>query len=374
MAISDPDVFQVKGGPIDTTGVRSILLIQLGDIGDVVVTFPCVRALKENFPAAAVHVAVHEKAAGLIAGCRWADGVIVARQTRGLAGTIRHGFDLFSRLKHLRFDLVFDLRTGDRGAIMTLLTGARQRVSFWGRHNTWWRNRIFTHLVQARRHNSPFIVDYYLGLPGVFGIRPQSSVPVFDVSAEHENAARDVLAVHGIADGDAVVAVQPFSLWAYKEWPADRMGAFMDWLRQRYLVRVIVTGAPDQKARADGMVAGREPSVVNLAGRTSLPLLAALLKRCSMAIGVDSAGCHLAAAVGTPTATIFGPGNFTEWAPRGAHHRVVHHDMPCIPCRDKGCNGSERSRCLETLEVDRVIDHVRPQLDDLLEVKWPSNE
>ena len=67
---------RVKGNTIESKNIRNILLIQLGDIGDVVLSYPCIRALKENFPKAKVIVAVREKAGELIDDCPWATGGI----------------------------------------------------------------------------------------------------------------------------------------------------------------------------------------------------------------------------------------------------------------------------------------------------------
>ena len=70
----------VKGNKLSRRDIRNILLIQLGDIGDVVLSFPCIRALHENFPEAGLIVGVRQKAAELIQDCPWTDGVISINQ------------------------------------------------------------------------------------------------------------------------------------------------------------------------------------------------------------------------------------------------------------------------------------------------------
>ncbi len=63
---------------------------------------------------------------------------------------------------------------------------------------------------------------------------------------------------------------------------------------------------------------------------------------------------HVAAAVGAPTVTIFGPSNWKSWTVEDATHRIARSDKPCVPCNDKGCEGTERSICLEELGVEAV--------------------
>jgi heptosyltransferase-3 len=96
-------------------------------------------------------------------------------------------------------------------------------------------------------------------------------------------------------------------------------------------------------------------------------MFSAVLKACQLFIGGDSAGIHIAAAVGTPTVGIFGPASSFAWAPRGKHHAIVYNEkLSCVPCDLKGCDGRGVSRCLEELPVDEVISVVRRQIDEVI--------
>ncbi|MGZ3593110.1 MAG: glycosyltransferase family 9 protein, partial [Syntrophales bacterium] len=63
------------------------------------------------------------------------------------------------------------------------------------------------------------------------------------------------------------------------------------------------------------------------------------------------------------TLTIYGPSDWRDWAPVGDKHRVVVSSMDCAPCYKKGCNGSDRSLCLDTIEVETVQDVIREMLE-----------
>jgi heptosyltransferase-3 len=122
---------------------------------------------------------------------------------------------------------------------------------------------------------------------------------------------------------------------------------------------VVVTGSAAERSRAEALTDACRGKAVNLAGRTSIGELAALLSLCRLFVGVDTAALHIAAAVGTPTIGIFGPTSPVSWAPRGALHRIVTKDLPCVPCRQKGCFNQEASRCMDELSFEAV----RPVLD-----------
>jgi ADP-heptose:LPS heptosyltransferase len=73
---------------------------------------------------------------------------------------------------------------------------------------------------------------------------------------------------------------------------------------------------------------------------------------------VDSAAPHIAAAVGVPTITLYGPSDWRYWSPPGERHLVVAPPDECAPCFLKGCEGKGWSRCLEEMSVERVSDAV----------------
>ncbi len=358
----------LKGENLSKDNVRNILLIQLGDIGDVVLTLPAVRALKENFPLAGVVVAVREKARELMEDCPWAAGVIaVNEEKRSLREEISYQMDFFRSLRSFSFDLAFDMKTGDRGAILAFLSGARQRVGLYASDGKLWRNRVFTHLALPYQAPGRHMAQHYLSLLDAYGIRTEHIWPEHHPSEARIQQARVLLRNEHVPSDRPLVAVQPFSLWKYKEWASEKYAALIHWLVSSYRVAVILTGSREERPRAEDLLRRCTESTYNLVGKTSIGTLGAVFKFCTMFIGVDSAGMHIAASVGIPTVGIFGPSSTVDWAPRGGGHRFVRKDLPCVPCQRKGCEDSERSRCLDELTLQEVQSVVKEHMDNILE-------
>ena len=357
----------VKGSDISRENIRNILLIQLGDIGDVVLSFPAIRALHENFSQANVIVAVREKARELIEDCKWAADVIsINEEKRTWIEELKYQKRFFSRLRGFHFDLAIDMRTGDREALLAFLSGAQQKISFYANDGKLWRNRVFTHLAMDEPIPGRHMAQYYLGLLEAYNIRTDHIWPEHDVPDDRYQKARALLKNEGVPSARPIIAVQPFSLWKYKEWGVDKYIQLIDWLISEYNVSIIITGSLDERERADEIIKKCQRNTYNLAGKTSIGTLAAVFKACRLFVGVDSAGVHIAAAVGVPTVCIFGPSSYIDWAPRGSQHQVVHKDFPCVPCQDKGCQRSEISRCLEELTFEEVRAVVKTQMDLIL--------
>ncbi|MCX5875855.1 MAG: glycosyltransferase family 9 protein [Deltaproteobacteria bacterium] len=179
------DMTLVTGKTTIAGSPRSILLIQLGDIGDVVLTLPCVRALRETYPHARIIVAAWDKGSELLEDCPWLDQVIaVAKRSRSFLEEIRFQIDFFRNLRSLHCDLAIDLRTGTRGAIMAFLSSAPQRIGFYAEDGKLWRNRIFTSLLKREYTPDLHVADYLLCLLEAFGITTKQRIPELVVAAQ----------------------------------------------------------------------------------------------------------------------------------------------------------------------------------------------
>ena len=345
--------------------IRKILVIQLGDIGDVVWAIPAFWSLKAAFPQAGLSVLVRNPNGNLLLDDPHIDKIFQIDQQ-----SVFRGLQLLKNLRREKFDLLFDLRADDRGAFISFVSGARMRAALYY-HGLFWRNRAFTHLVDPPPVKEKILgaAEQSLKIIRAFAIKESISTPQIFVAEKLKDKLSTLLTEEKIETKYGWVSINPFSRWSYKEWNIDkwRQLAFLIW--QTYKMPVIITGSKTEKQRANALVAtGRSP-IYNLAGKTTLREMAALLQMSRLHIGVDSAAPHIAAAVGTPTITIYGPSDWRDWAPPGEKNKVVLPDMDCSPCHKKGCDGNGRSECLDNLSVAKVQDAIEPMLNKFVSKK-----
>lgn len=357
-----------KGGQRLSGPLERILLIQLGDIGDLVLSIPTIRSLKENFPSAHLTVAARDKASALVSLCPWSDDALEIKKEKLTPGDwVVRQYRFFRALRSRRFDMVIDLRTGTRGGILAFLSGARIRMGFSALEDTW-RNHLFTHLVYPPM-NMPMLhmAHYHLLLLDRYGLNLNSQWPRLRIDKQHDLDISNLLKRENVPLTIPLIAIQPFSLWRYKEWHPEKFRQLVQWILSVYDVGVLVCGTRPERLRVAQMIDGiAADKVFNMAGKTTIALYAALLARCRLFIGCDSAGVHIAAAVETPTATIYGPSSPKSWAPRENGHVVIQKAMDCVPCRQKGCRDSGLSECLQSLSVDEVVEAVEPLMAALV--------
>ncbi len=307
---------------------RNILLIQLGDIGDVVITSPTIRAFKETRPQSHLAILVRKPYGSLLIADPHLDEVI----------ELEKSLCFLRRLRASRYDLVVDLRTGDRGAFLSFLTGAHERVGCHIGGKQFWHDLVFTTVIRDLRVAPPPVhpgADQSLRVARHIGVDTVNSTPRLYTSAQDTERARALLA----ACPARWVTINPFARWQYKEWADEKWTQVIDRLWQEQQIATVLVGSSDESTRAAALVTGRADHAFNLAGKTTLGELAALLAMSTLHLGVDSAAPHIAAAVGTPTLTIHGPTDWRGWRLVDDRHKVVTPD----------------SGKLEQLEVEPVI-------------------
>jgi lipopolysaccharide heptosyltransferase III len=339
--------------------LKNILLIQLGDIGDVVLTTPTIRAVKETYPDASVSILVRKPFGNLLTVDPNICAVIESEKFRGSSPHIMLEYAAFARrLWRANYDLVIDLRTGDRGAILSFITGAPIRV---GRHEDnkpFWHDRLFTKIIRDPKTAPPPVhpgADQSLRVVREIGIDTADSMPRLHIAPNDRFRANALLAEAGIASGTQMVTINPFSRWKYKEWDSAKWGVVIDRIWETHRIPAVLIGSQEEATGCQKIIAERKGHAINLAGKTTLGELAAVISLSSLHLGVDSAAPHIAAALDIPTVTIHGPTDWRAWRVINERHRVVSSVMDCLPCNNMGCDGSGKSRCLDDLAAEPVI-------------------
>jgi lipopolysaccharide heptosyltransferase III len=348
---------------------KNILLIQLGDIGDVVLTTPTIRAVKEYYPEGRVSILVRKPFGSLLAADPHLHEVIESAKPRGSALDIAKVYFAFARrLRRAHYDLTIDLRTGDRGAIFSFLTGAKVRVGRPGGSNQFWHDFLFTEIVRHAKLEPTAHPGAAQSLCIVheIGIETKDSIPRLYVSDNDAARASVLLVECGFAPGTRWVTINPFSRWKYKEWSNLKWGEVIDHLWEAHKIPTILIGAQDESAACNEIAKGRESNTINLAGKTTLGELAALISNSTLHLGVDSAAPHIAAALGTPSITIHGPTDWRAWRVADDLHKIVEPSMDCVPCNRKGCDNSGTSQCLDLLEAETIINVMEEVLKGLI--------
>ena len=366
---------------------QRILVRGVNWLGDAVMTTPALRRLREKFPAAHISLLTQEKLAGLWQAHPGIDAVI--NFTRGesiwqVAGRLRAG----------QFQLGIALPNSARSAIELWLARIPQRLGYGGGA----RNLLLTQVVRRRvgalhmrkrsdaeirrlitsgdaatpkpAQAADHHIHHYLHLLAALGCAPEPVAPELVVPDAEVRAAREKFGL-AVDDRPWFGLNTGAEYGPAKRWPRERFVAAAVLLQRRTCCRWLVLGGSGDVDLAGGIAAEilaaakhTEPAagpdeVVNLAGKTSLRELCALLKACRVLLTNDTGPMHVAAALGTPVVALFGstsPELTGPGLPGDSRHRLLQAGVPCAPCFRRVCPID--FRCMNSLSVQRVAGAV----------------
>lgn len=302
----------------------NILFVTATRIGDVVLTTGVLNFLAQSYPQARFTIACGRPTAPLLQAFPGLERLIIIDKQ----SFSRHWLSLWAACVGKRWDLVVDLRAS---ALAWFL---------------WADKRI----VRGRReHTRHGVVE----LGELFAVEPPPA-PVLWTTAEQELTAATLMPV------GTILGIGPTANWRGKEWPAENFAAVIERLTGnggRFAgAKVALFGAASERAAAEPVLrAVPEHRRIDLIGTVDLPTAAACLRRCTLYIGNDSGLMHMAAAVGTPTLGLFGPGNETRYGPWGPRAAVVR--TPLTPQELMGHPGFDHrttGSLMGSLTVDAV--------------------
>jgi heptosyltransferase-1 len=336
--------------------VRRVLIIKLSAFGDIIHALPVAQALRSSFPHIDVTWAIEETFAPLLAGNTTINHILTLPKVRGkqLRSPSFHR-DYFRGLRDVRrrrFDLTLDLQGLTKSAVVAAASGAPLRLAY---HYLREAASFFERPI-PREPGSVHVVDQYLDVARFLGARVDRPEFPFDIPVEDDEAAAGMLAECGVDPGAPFVAVNPATAHAVKQWGAAHYARLLDKLHDRY-------GRPGVMVTADRGVAAKVEELVtkpvaNLAGRTNLKQLAAVLRRSAVHVCGDTGSGHLAAALSRPVIAIVGPTNADRSCPYGQRANVIRHVEQCsAACNWHHCQFTP-PRCLESITPDEVAEKV----------------
>jgi exopolysaccharide biosynthesis WecB/TagA/CpsF family protein len=303
------------------------IIVQLADIGDLVLSTPALAALREAHPDAHITLLTTTHAVPVIPS-GLVDRVLTLE---------RRTFDHPLRMFHPRtLRLLWRLREGGQAQAIVffhhftlrlgtfkfvwiaLLSGVQQRV---GLQNG--RGWFLTQSIPDEGFGARHQAQYWLDLVGVLG------APTTPRAAQVARESDPLPPKQGLR-----IVIHPgsggYSL--ARRWDVVGFARVADQLATAHDAEIVLVGSANDGGEA--IRAQMKTRVHDLTGKTTLPQLAAVLQAADLFIGADSGVMHLAAAVGTPVAAIFGPSNADAWSPwsPGGRVRILRSAPPCSPC------------------------------------------
>lgn len=350
-----------------------ILVIRLDLIGDLVLSMVLVRVLKRTYPEAEIDLISVPASAKVIEGEPAIAHLLgydpnIWRRPKALVQK-KNWRELRALLKTLHerdYDLAISV-FGKWAGVLAALSGARRVLGF-GRESF---PGLMTDSVPGK-HWTPgekkHEVDYCLQLAQAAGatVAEADRYPELTIPAQVTDEIEQLLKTAGIPPQRPLIACHvSANNGQSKRWPVPYWAALLDRLIREENASVVLTGAPNDLPLIEKITGRMREQPLNLAGKTSLTQLAALLKRADLLISGDSGPMHMAGAVETPLIAIHGPTDPALSGPVSHHATVLRSDIWCSPCYQAKETADCRfftTQCMKDVSPAQVFTVAREKL------------
>lgn len=331
-----------------------ILILKPSSLGDVVQALPVLRLLKQHHPHSEIYWWIETASLPLLEGDPDLAGIFRFERKRWASPW--HWNEIAQSVAALRrhhFDLVIDLQALARSAAIGWLANGACYV---GLHD--WRELAsgYYDLNVPRPSEATHAVDWYLAVLRALGIPVHDD---FDWLPRRDNVAQEIATLWPVL-AEPTVALLPGARWENKRWSVTHFQELVRLLRARQGdLRFAVLGGASDSPLAQAIVSAAPEAVLDLTGRTSLPQMVEVIRRCKVVVTNDTGPMHVAAALRKPVVGIFGPTHPARTGPYGQIHRALQlPDLACVPCLKSVCAYHDLLACLRGISAAQVAEEV----------------
>ncbi len=333
-----------------------ILVTRTDRIGDLVLTTPVFKALRDQFPKAWIAALVFIEHREVVEGNPFLDEVILYDK-QGLEKSIWGQLGFARRIRKKKFDLVIHCHGTNRMHLVAWLAGIPARIGY-DRRAPW----ALTHVKEYdKKFGEKQEAEYLFDLLAPLGItRPEVLASFFPVTDRAKRSFDHLMFHLKIPQGKPWVILSPSASDVTKMWPAGKFSELATRIHHDMDGVIMAIGSAKDRAVVESVREKSNVPIMDLGGRLTLGMLAALLEKSAILVSNDSGPVHIASAVGCPVVSIFGryePGlGPNRWRPLGRNCRVVARDISEVPCSER------KFTYIDEITVDAVYAAARDLL------------
>lgn len=319
-----------------------VVFISLKGLGDTFHLIPAIRILHEHIKNASITILVPDKTcAEIFKHCPYVTPVII-KYRQGLIKNLISIIQTLFKIRRERFKISITSFPSNRiwYNLMAFFLKADRRITHdypcGGLKTLSFLQNCKISALPAK-HEIEHNVDL-LSCLGINSSIADSQLAPW-ISNSEENAADLFFTTNGLIPGkDLVIGLHPSinSNKIYKNWDPVNIKIFAelsDWLQTEKKAKVIIFGGPDETNIVLQITKYMSTKAI-ITSQPDINIIAAILKRCFFLINTDSGLGHVAAAVGIPVITIFGPANPDMSRPYGIRNTILKNELDCAPCYD----------------------------------------
>jgi len=348
---------------VKTNNFQKILIVRTDRIGDVLLTTPLIKALRNGFPNAHIAMMVRPYAGDVVLGNPYINEVIIYDKygsQRSFLSSLKFALDLRKR----KFDLAIIAHPTNRAHWISYVAQIKRRVGFNRKLGFLLTDRIEHRKQEGKVHE----LDYTLDFIHYLGLKAEDKKLFMPIRKDSEIYIKNLLTAEGVTPEDKLIAIHPGASCLSKIWKGERFAEVANKLSAEFGMKVVLVAGPcdiNLSKRVKGLL---HCAYIDASGKTTVSQLGSLLRRCSLFISNDSGPVHIAQALDVPTVAIFGRAQAglspRRWGPTGEKSMTLHKDVGCKECLAHNCQ--REFACLNAISVEKVLEAARELLSTYL--------
>lgn len=332
---------------------KNILIIKLSSLGDMVLSTAALKAIRQKFSENyKITLLAGKESKDIVLSCPYIDELMVydyKNKDKGLFGLWR----VSCLLRKKNFDIVIDLQNNRNSHMLSFLSLALNRYGYDNKKLSF----LLNHRIKDSSKQPIGPLEHQFKILNMLGINLDDYFPELWPSRQDVSYIEDFLSSQWLSQNKKIVGINmnASARWVSKSWPMPYILKLCDELYRRD-IRIILTGTDDDFQQANILSNTiKNAKIINACGKTTINQLACLIKKCDVYISADSAPLHIAAAVNTPFAALFGPTDPIRHLARPKKYVLIKKDLPCGPCYKPKCKDK---KCMNLITADEVLEAV----------------
>lgn len=353
--------------------IKRIIVVDLLYLGDLLFAHPFFEGLREMFPEARIDLVANSNFSEIMRANHNIDHVYSYNKN----WTAARSYNFAKKLKMNNYQLGINIHGNWRTALLLKLISAEQSIGYGGKGRGLFldeevEKNVSAHMIEFywkflnQMQQSKILEEYFAEADNkakkIELETAEKKVPILEFDDFYQENADLKLGNIGLKGEDFIV-LNTGGSWETKRWPEEYFTELAEYLTAESY-KVLFVGGPSDTERVKYICnkIKKKKMIYNLSGKTSLLELAAILKRAKLMISGDTGPVHVAAAVGTNTAAIFGPSDEEKYAPRGRGKNILftNVDLNCRPCGEHECP-LDHFKCMRELSPEMVVQRIEAE-------------
>jgi lipopolysaccharide heptosyltransferase II len=328
-----------------------ILLIKWSSLGDIILSLPALRAVKQRFPKADIALVTSRQGLEVVSRFSYVKDFFIVKNPKGLKGLVEL-FAVSCNLRRFSPRLVCDLQNNKKSHLVSFLSCARRRIGY--------KTKKFDFLMNEAIPGARSVVppiQHQFRLLEALGIKAVLDPEPINIGQPEAEYAQSIIKDSWAGKGQRIVGINfgASKKWQTKRWPIENIARLSDMLALDGM-RVFITGTKEDSDGAKKIISLSRSKPFDITGKTNIMQLIAFIKRCDVFITSDSAPMHIAAFCGIPVVALFGPTDPKRHIQDNGRFSLIYKKLKCSPCYKPHCS---HASCMKSISPEEVFQATR---------------